>query len=174
MSDIKKEKEELVEMFGVHFESHHNLSPLSSRILATLILDGCKNGLTFEDLTERMGASKSSISTNLNLLLKTGKINYYTVAGDRKKYFKPSPFSERLDNYLKIIAYEKQIIDKMIIYRQKTMSNVEEQVNFINISAYKDHIAEIEQLFLKTIDKFKEIEKIREIEKNKITNINPA
>ncbi|MNK59010.1 hypothetical protein D3C87_781090 [compost metagenome] len=172
MSDIKKEKEELVEMFGIHFESHHNLPPLGSRILATLILDGCKNGLTFEDLTERMGASKSSISTNLNLLLKIGKITYYTLPGDRKKYFKPSPFSERLDNYLKIIAYEKQIIDKMIVYRQKTMCNAEEQVNFINIGAYKEHIAEIETLFLKTIEKFKDIEKFREIEIKKITNIN--
>lgn len=164
MSDIKKEKEELVEMFGIHFESHHNLPPLGSRILATLILDGCKNGITFEDLTERMGASKSSISTNLNLLLKIGKITYYTLPGDRKKYFKPSPFSERLDNYLKMIAYEKLIIDKMIAYRKKTISNIEEQINFENVMAYKDHVLEIESLLEKTIATFKEIEK------KKITN----
>lgn len=164
MSDIKKEKEELVEMFGIHFESHHNLPPLGSRILATLILDGCKNGITFEDLTERMGASKSSISTNINLLLKIGKITYYTLPGDRKKYFKPSPFSERLDNYMKMIAYEKLIIDKMIAYRQKTISNDEEQINFENVMAYKDHVSEIESLLEKTIATFKEIEK------KKITN----
>jgi DNA-binding transcriptional regulator GbsR (MarR family) len=101
MTDILKEKEELIEMFGVHFESTYNLPPLASRILGTLIIDSCRTGLTFEDLLERMGASKSSVSTNLNLLLKLGKIKYYTVAGDRKKYFRPSPLSERLTSYRK-------------------------------------------------------------------------
>jgi len=166
MADIKKEKEELIEMFGVHFENYHNLPPLGARILATLILDGCRCGITFEDLVERMGASKSSVSTNLNLLLKLGKINYYTLPGDRKKYFKPSPFSERLSNYMKMLSFEKDIIDRMICYREKTISCPEEQVNFENVKAYKEHVLEIEQLLLKAIEKF------REIEKSKINNIN--
>jgi DNA-binding transcriptional regulator GbsR (MarR family) len=166
MPGIKKEREELIEMFGIHFEAQHHLSPLGGRILATLILDGCKAGITFEDLVESMGASKSSISTNLNLLLKIGKITYYTLPGDRKKYFKPSPFSERLDNYLKMIAFEKEIIDRMISYRERTKSSPEEQLNFENVRAYKEHVLEIEQLLMKTISTFKEIEK------KKTNNIN--
>lgn len=161
MSDLKKEKEELIEMFGIHFERNHNLPPLGARILATLILDGCRCGITFEDLVERLGASKSSVSTNLNLLQNLGKITYYTLPGDRKKYFKSSPFSERLGNYKRMIQFEKDIIDRMLCYREKTITCPEEQINFENIQAYKQHVLEIEQLLDKTIDKFKEIEQKR-------------
>src|SRR5690606_21529164 len=101
----------------------------------------------------------SSVSTNLNLLLKIGKISYYTLPGDRKKYFKPSPFSDRLANYLKMLDFEKALLDKMMAYREKTVSSPEEQCNLENAREYKRHVIEIEQLLLKTIDKFKTIEK---------------
>ena len=159
-------------MFGIHFENNHNLPPLGARILATLILDGCRSGITFEDLVERLGASKSSISTNLNLLLKIGKINYYTLPGDRKKYFKPSPFSERLNGYMRMLAFEKEIIDRMVEYRQKTASCREEEINLENVKAYKDHVVEVEQLLAKTIEKFKEIEKKKAEYLNNNNNIN--
>ena len=45
--DVKKEKEELIEMFGTHFESLYHLPPLAARILGNLIVDGSKDGLTF-------------------------------------------------------------------------------------------------------------------------------
>ena len=157
--DIQKEKGELVEMFGIHFEKLYNLPPLASRILGTLILDCCRFGMTFEELVERMNASKSSVSTNLNLLLKLGKINYYTLPGDRKKYFKPAPFSERLSNYIRILEFEKEIIEKMLCYREKTISCVEEQSSLEHAKEYKRHVLEVEQLLIKTINKFKEIEK---------------
>lgn len=159
MQKIQKEREELIEMFGLHFELLYNLPPLGSRILGLLIIDGCKSGLTFETIVEKMKASKSSVSTNLNLLLKMDKITYYTVAGDRKKYFKPSPFSERLANYIKLLEFEKKIIDRLIDYREKTVSCSEEQYNMENVKAYKNHVCEVEELLIKTIDQFKEIEK---------------
>ena len=158
MQKIQKEREELIEMFGLHFELLYNLPPLGSRILGLLIIDGCKSGLTFEAIVEKMKASKSSVSTNLNLLLKMDKITYYTVAGDRKKYFKPSPFSERLANYIKLLEFEKKIIDRLIDYREKTVSCSEEQYNMENVKAYKNHVCEVEELLIKTIDQFKEIE----------------
>lgn len=161
MADINKEKEEMVEMFGVHFERVYNIPPLGARILGMLIIDGCKAGITFEDLVERMSASKSSVSTNLNLLLKLGKIEYYTIAGDRKKYFRPAPFSERLMSYIKIIEFEKEIIERMLSYRERTASCPAEKCNLENTKAYKEHVLEVEKLLLKTIDRFKEIEKQR-------------
>lgn len=159
MTDIKKEREELVELFGIHFENVHNLPPLGSRIFATLILDSCSNKISFEDLVERMGASKSSVSTNLNLLLKLGKISYFTVPGDRKKYYTPTPFSERFDNYLKMIAFEKKIIEKMYAYRQKTFSCKTGKADLEKIKVYEQHILDMEQVILKSINDFKEIEK---------------
>ena len=154
--DIQKEKEELIELFGIHFESVYHLPPLASRILGILILDF--SGMTFETVLEKTGASKSSVSTNLNLLLKMGKINYFTLHGDRKKYFRPSPFSDRLDNYSKALALEKQILDRMINYREKTAKNPEERLDFDNIKEYKAHVLEMEKLLAKTIAKFKAIE----------------
>ena len=156
---LQKQKEELVELFGQHFESIHNLAPLGSRILGTLIVDGCKSGVTFESLVEITGASKSSVSTNLNLLLKLEKIKYYTIAGDRKKYYRASPFSDRLTNYVKAINYEKDIIDKMISYRSQTITSIEEQRSLDHTIAYKKHMTKVEELLLDTIETFKKIEK---------------
>lgn len=157
--DIQKEKGELVEMFGVHFEKLYNLPPLASRILGTLILDCCRHGMTFDALVERMEASKSSVSTNLNLLLKLGKITYYTLAGDRKKYFKPAPFSDRLSNYVRMLEFEKEIIERMLSFREKNITCQEEQSSLEQVKEYKHHVLEVEKLLLKTIDKFREIEK---------------
>lgn len=159
MSNFSKEREELVELFGVHFENVHNLPPLGSRIFATLILDSCENMITFEDLVERMGASKSSVSTNLNLLLKLGKISYYTVPGDRKKYYKPTHFSERFDNYLKMMAAEKLLIAKMFDYREKTAACVYSKSEIAKLKIYEKHIDEMERVLLNTISDFKNIEK---------------
>ena len=159
MTDIQKEKAELVEMFGVFFESTHHLPPLASRILGNLIIDGCKTGLTFEDLVERMSASKSTVSTSLNLLLKMEKVTYYTLTGDRKKYYKPSPFSNRLQNYLKMIELEKTIIEKMMNYREKTVSCPEERCNLQNMQEYRKHVLNVESIIENTIKRFKEIEK---------------
>jgi DNA-binding transcriptional regulator GbsR (MarR family) len=159
MADLSKQREELIELFGIHFENIGHLPPLGSRILAMLIIDACSRPYTFEDLVEQMGASKSSISTNLNLLLKMGKITYYTLPGDRKKYYRPSEFSERFDNYLKMIAFEKGIMDKMVDYRKKTVSSQSEKFELEKSEAYKEHILEMEALLNKTIEKFRRIEK---------------
>lgn len=156
---LQQQKNELIELFGQHFENLYHLSPLGSRILGNLIVDGCTNGVTFEELVERTGTSKSSVSTNLNLLLKLGKIKYHTIAGDRKKYYRASPFSDRLANYVKIINFEKEIIDKMISYRTQTLSSVQEQQSLDNTIAYKKHMTKVEELILDAIDTFKKIEK---------------
>ena len=155
---MEAEKQEIIEMFGVHFEQLYNIPPLAARILGTLIIDGCKSGLTFEELVEKMKASKSSISTNLNLLQKMDKINYFTKIGDRKKYFKAAPLSQRLNNYLTLVNNEKILIDKIIRYREKNISCSQEEINLQNSYAYREHMLKAEQLLMTTINNFKEIE----------------
>lgn len=158
MDDAKREKEELVEMFGVHFEQYDNLPPLASRIMGLLIVDSYNCGLTFEFLTEVTGASKSSVSTNLNLLLKMGKIKYYTIPCDRKKYYRPAPLSERFARYLKIMKSEKDITDRMLQFRKKTAQCNAAICNMETTKAYQDHLLEVEDLLLRTIERFKKIE----------------
>lgn len=156
--NITKEREELIEMFGVHFETVLHLPPLGSRILAILILDSCGRKISFDDLVEMTSASKSSVSTNLNLLQKIGKINYYTQPGDRKKYFRPAPFSERFENYLQMISFEKKIIDRLLDYRGKTAKCSAEKMELHRASTYKQHVLDMEELLLKTVAEFKKLE----------------
>lgn len=155
---MEDEKQEIIEMLGVHYERFFNIPPLAARILGTLIIDGCKSGLTFEALVTILQASKSSISTNLNLLLKMEKINYFTITGDRKKYFKAVPLSQRLENYLTLVNNEKKIIDTLINFRKKNKTCIQEEINLQNSYAYKEHMLKAEELLIETIHKFKEIE----------------
>lgn len=155
---MEDEKQEIIEMFGVHFEKLFNIPPLAARILGTVIIEGCKSGLTFDELVEKMQASKSSISTNLNLLQKMNKINYFTKVGDRKKYFKAAPLSQRLDDYLTLVHSEKILIDRIISYRKKNITCSQEEINLQNSYAYKEHMIKAEELLTNTINRFKEIE----------------
>ncbi|NUY81306.1 hypothetical protein HUK80_10395 [Flavobacterium sp. MAH-1] len=159
--DLQKEKEELIEMFGVHFETLYHLPPLASRILGLIIVDGRTPGFTFESLVEITGASKSSVSTAVNLLLKLGKITYITVSGDRKKYYRPAPFSDRLDNYQRMLQFEKRLIERMLAYTEKTQHEYKYE-NIENIKAYQSHVLKVEELLQKTVERFRQIE-----EKNK-------
>lgn len=155
--DLQREKEELIELFGVHFETLYHLPPLASRILGTLIVDSQKPGFTFENLVEVTNASKSSVSTAVNLLLKLGKITYITLPGDRKKYYHPAPFSERLNNYQRMLHFEKKLIERMLAYCEKTRST-EEWNDIENIKAYQSHVLKVEELLLKTVERFRQIE----------------
>lgn len=156
---MQEEKEELIEMFGIHFETHHRLSPLSARILSLLIVENCKSGLTFDDLVFKLGASKSSVSTNLTLLLKMGKLEYHTLAGDRKKYYKPSSFGDRMRTYLQIVLDEKKMVKRMLDYRKKTTENPIQCSNLEMLKVYQDHVIEFESFLSKTIKKLDKIEK---------------
>jgi DNA-binding transcriptional regulator GbsR (MarR family) len=158
MDNLEKEREEIIEISGIHFKSLFNISPLAGKILGLLIVDGRQSGLTFESIVKKLSASKSSISTNLNLLLKMEKMNYFTLTGDRKKYFKAAPLSERLLNYKKMITSETLVIEKLVFYHEKTVSCAEEKYNLENFKAYKNNLMEVEELLMKTIAKFKIIE----------------
>lgn len=162
--DLQKEKVELIEMFGVHFETLYNFPPLASRILGLLIVENQKPGFTFENLVERTAASKSSVSTAINLLLKLGKITYVTIPGDRKKYYMPAPFSERLENYKRLLSFEKKLIDRMLAYTELTQP-ADAYCTVENIKAYKSHVLEVEELLHKTVERFRQIE-----EQNKNNN----
>ncbi len=116
MDRQQKDKEELIELFGTHFHRYHNLPPLAGTILAILIVNKRLDGMTFNEILEITQASKSSVSTNLNLLLKAERIVYYTKCGERKKYFKPSSLVDRMSNHIKVVEAEIKLIKKLKNY----------------------------------------------------------
>lgn len=120
--DLIKQKKELIEDLGVCFETCESMSPLSSRIYALLILTG-SHGLTFEELTETLCASKSSISTNLQLLQTEGIIAYKTLPGERKRYFKicDNQLNSRIDKRIEGWEKEKALHSKILKYRENLL-----------------------------------------------------
>ncbi|MBQ1885046.1 MAG: MarR family transcriptional regulator, partial [Bacteroidales bacterium] len=60
---------------------------------------------TFEEIVDRLKISKSSVSTTLNHLMESDKIEYITYPGDRKRYFRikvntPKTFIQSLRKYI--------------------------------------------------------------------------
>lgn len=65
----------------------YSLSPLSAKIYAYLLFDFEKKGLTFDELVKDFCASKSSVSTSLQQLIKAELINDISKMDERKRHF---------------------------------------------------------------------------------------
>lgn len=59
---------------------------------------------------------------------------------------------------MSLVNNEKVLIDRIINYREKNISCVQEEINLQNAYAYKEHMIKAEQLLLNTINEFKRIE----------------
>ena len=136
----EEHKQRLIEELGVHFEAEYNLPPLAARIFGNLVVTE-EVGLTFDDCQMKRGASKSSISTSLNLLLQLGIITYFTKTGDRRRYFKISDkstfFIKKLEQAIKKAANESKIIQKVAAYdrqynNEKYISNKAKMETYLN------------------------------------------
>jgi len=150
-------KEELIEELGVHFEQLHLLSPLAARVYAILLIEG-KEGKTFEELTEMTEASKSTVSNSINLLLQAEMIEYFTVTGDRKRYFrkKPNHLKSRLDKYLYLIDKEISLFEKSIkFFEKEDTEHLEEYKPYLSI--YKEYLDKTRDNMKDTLDKLKAI-----------------
>ncbi|QEC51584.1 GbsR/MarR family transcriptional regulator [Anseongella ginsenosidimutans] len=117
----QQDKELLIEEFGQYIETEDKLPPLAARILAHLVIDNHK-GITFEEMVELLKASKSSVFTNLNILLHKGRITYYTLPGDRKKYYTVSPDDtiDRMNERIKSCDHKLALCNKIIVYKKST------------------------------------------------------
>lgn len=82
---IKKQKE-LIEELGRYFDKE-GLQPIVGRILGLLMVMD-KEQYTFEEIVEELSISKSSASNALKYLEIRGDIEYLTLPGDRKRYFR--------------------------------------------------------------------------------------
>lgn len=156
---MAKTKDELIEILGLHLEGEHNLPPLAARIYAILIMTN-EDGLTFEDCLEKRGASKSSTSTSLNLLLNMGLVTYFTKPGDRRRYFtlakKKTFFLNKLQENLKRLEKEKKIITMVMDYH-KAHSPKKLEEGKARTSVYLDYVNTNEELLKKSINKLESI-----------------
>jgi len=82
---IQKQKI-LVEEIGAQFDQE-GMSPVTGRVLALLMIMD-KEQYTFDEIVEELEISKSSASVALKTLEIRGNIEYITLPGDRKRYFR--------------------------------------------------------------------------------------
>jgi len=154
--ELDPEKDEIIEMMAVHLQNVYSISPMSGKIWAIIVLEGQEMGLTFEYLVDRLVASKSSISTGLNMLLSTEKIYFHRLEGDRKKYFKSKPFIERFVKMYDNIDFEEKIINKIINYKKKrNLSSERSRENVESIVVYMNYLKEMKEMTRKILSEFK-------------------
>ncbi|WP_068598733.1 hypothetical protein [Vaginella massiliensis] len=119
MSNIDAEK--LLSEIEDNFIQNYDFPPLTARIFVYMITDVDENGVSFDELVEHFGASKSSISCSLKFLIETDKVDFIYKEDKRKRYFRPNPyyFSNHLREVLEQV--EKTIIslDKIELYKQR-------------------------------------------------------
>ena len=116
---ISKEKRKLIEEIGLRLETRLHIAPLAARIYALLSLSSYE-GLTFEEIREIIGSSKSSTSVNLNVLTQLKHIEFYTKPGDRKRYFKIAKYFQltTLEAHHQSLGNEIKLVEKINNYNK--------------------------------------------------------
>lgn len=116
---ISKEKKNLIEKIGLRLETRLQIAPLAARIYALLTLSSYE-GVTFEEIREIIGSSKSSTSVNLNVLMQLKHIDYHTKTGDRKRYFRVAKYFQltNLEAYHQSLENEIKLVEKITDYNQ--------------------------------------------------------
>lgn len=84
--NLSQDQKQLVEKVGVMHE-RQGLQPAAARIMALLLVSP-ETELSFDQIRETLGLSKSAASNAINMLLNIGKLDYITKPGDRKRYFR--------------------------------------------------------------------------------------
>ena len=130
LTALEKRKIRLVEKLGVQLEKEHKLAPVAARIFSTVIITG-KKGITFDELVTGLNAGKSTVSTHLDHLQATNRIEYYTKSGDRKRYFivKPDLMLNYIDDMTAKWEAQKCIHLEVLEYKTQ-MNDLEEDDNF--------------------------------------------
>ena len=157
---MDKEKIALEEMMTELFRKLHHLSPMAARTLSVLAIEGSAEGLTFEGLIERLQASKSTLSTSINLLQDTELVYYETKENKRRKYFKSFPFDKRFGEFLDLVRYEKDFTIRFESYmkeqNQREYIFPQERINKMDV--FLDFLTQIEELTQDFLEKLKQEE----------------
>ena len=113
---LTEEQKKLIEEIGVSKEQE-GLQPAAARVYALLFVSN-KTELTFDEIREALKLSKSATSNALNFLLSVSIIEYITLPGDRKRYFRMNltnwgkNLQKRIESGLKGNALLKKVLNQ--------------------------------------------------------------
>ena len=144
--DVKLQTE-----LSLHFETEHDFPPLAAKIYSLLILCKSKH-LTFERIKELTGASKSSVSNQLNYLLDEGRVDYEFKGEKRKRYFKTKQdyLKKTLESHLSNIQKEIDILTKINQYKE------DQDFDKNLVAIFKNHLIREKNNIVNTIDQLKQ------------------
>lgn len=157
------EKKEAVESLGIHIEKRTQVAPLAARIQALMILS-TDEGKTFDEIVAFTEASKSSVSSNLNLLLQIKSVEYFTIPGDRKRYFRSSKdrLCIRLKEYLDIVNEEILVINQVNDFNAKHNNACSNEKGYLGF-LFREFLDQQKHIIESTLDKME-----RSIQTNKL------
>lgn len=142
---IELDKDLFCDMVKFYGTSLH-LPPLAAKIYAYLIFDFERNGVPFDEFVDVFSASKSSVSSSLNLLINLNIIKDFNKIDERKRFFVLN------ENYMKIrfeeiilkMETELVIINKLKDFRKVTDENAEEKYEIYR-SFFQNNISNIKE-----------------------------
>lgn len=143
--------QKLVSFYG---DSYH-LPPLAAKIYAYLTFDFDNVGVTFDEFVDVMKASKSSVSSNLNLLQSNGYLSVLNKMDERKRFFiiNPDYVNIRFDCLMNKFEKEMDILEGLKTFRQscETSENSKNYISKLNIyiSLLKTNIENFSQTLKK-------------------------
>ncbi len=139
--NLQEQREQLIERLGVYMENQAQLAPLAARIFATLILTG-KKGITFEELVTSLNASKSTICTHLNSLQASGKADYFTKPGDRKRYFivHPDNLVQVMEQMLRSWKIQQDIHQDILRYKEAVNKDLPQKEDKFDLEFHQEYL----------------------------------
>ena len=116
---MKIDKEIFREMVKFYGDVFH-LPPLAAKIYSFLIFDFDRNGVSFDEFIEIFAESKSSVSSNLNLLLNINIISDFNKIDERKRFFviNEKHMRIRFEEIIEKMERELSILHKLKDFRQ--------------------------------------------------------
>ena len=147
---IEIDKQLFREMVSFYGDVFH-LPPLAAKIYAYLIFDFERSGVSFEEFVEIFSASKSSVSSSLNLLLNLNIIKDFTKIDERKRFFVMNEqyMKIRFDEIIVKMEREVSILNQLKTFRNTDDENVLRKFE-IYTTLFDKNISNIRE----TIDQF--------------------
>ena len=138
---------EMVKFYGYVF----HLPPLAAKIYAYLILDFERNVDSFDGFVEVFSASKSSVSSNLNLLLNLNIIKDFNKLDERKRFFVMNEkyMKIRFEEIIVKMEREVSILDQLKAFRNTKDENILRKFE-IYTALFSKNISNIKE----TLDQF--------------------
>lgn len=156
MGTDKVSDEEVFRSISAFYMENYALPPLGAKIYTLLMLDYKYTGITFDEIVAQLGASKSSVSESIRLLLSKHLIIEKCFENERKRHFFKNPDHAvvRFESILKRLNKELSVIEQIQSYHREKSTDIPEPKIEIFKKMLKNNIKNIDD----TINKLKQYE----------------